>query len=180
MELDGTIRWQEAGCDVLTSLLKPAPDGSALISTSACMEGEGLMDVVTLPSSGTWTVFVDPKLDAVGDLTLHLYDVPADVSGTLTVGGAAVPITISAPGQKATFTLSGTAGQQATVRITGNTIGYTTVTLKKPDGSTATSASSASTNFNLATQTLVDGTYTVIVGPSGANTGSLNLAVTTP
>ena len=71
------------------------------------------MNVVTLPSRGPWTVFVNPKLDAIGGLTLQLYDVPADQSGTLTVGGAAVPMTISSPGQMATFTFSGTAGQPA-------------------------------------------------------------------
>jgi hypothetical protein len=66
------------------------------------------------------------------------------------------------------------------VRITGNAIGSTTVTLKKPDGSTAASTTQPWTSFNLPTQTLVEGTYTVIVDPAGANTGSLNLEVTTP
>lgn len=91
-----------------------------------------------------------------------------------------MPVTIPEPGRKATLTFSGTAGQQATVRVTGNAMGYTTVTLKKPDGSTATSTATSSSNFNLTTQTLVAGTYTVIVDPSGTNSGSLNLAVTTP
>lgn len=94
--------------------------------------------------------------------------------------GRAVPVTITTAGQRALITISGTAGQQATVRITNTKTGYTTVTLKKPDGSTATSYSTSGGNFNLATQTLVDGQYTIIVDPSGTGTGTLNVAVTSP
>jgi YD repeat-containing protein len=167
------------GCDTWVSILKP-PDDSEIAASKTCMESGGFMEPITLSATGTHTVFANPQLAVTGNVTLQLYDVTNDVTGSLTVGGAAVPVTINSPGQKASFTFSGTAAQQATVRITGNAMGSTTVTLKKPDGSTATSTKSAAASFNLATQTLVDGTYEVIVDPTGANTGSLNLAVTTP
>jgi hypothetical protein len=83
------------------------------------------------------------------------------------------------PGQIAELTFSGTPGQPATVRVTGNTMGTTSLKLRRPDGTTATSISSAAT-FNLPTQTLTAGNYTVTVDPRNANSGSFTLAVTTP
>ena len=72
-------------------------------------------------------------------------------------------------------------GARVTVRLTGNTMGSVTVTLRKPDGSTQTSSSSSAANFNLSAQTLsVTGTYTIFVNPSGTNTGTINVATTSP
>jgi len=85
------------------------------------------------------------------------------------------------PGQNASYTFSGTTGQQATVRVTGSTISCVTVTLLKPDGTSMTSTFSCSSTINLATQTLpVTGTYTVTVNPNSSSIGSLNLSVTNP
>jgi hypothetical protein len=79
------------------------------------------------------------------------------------------------------FTFSGTAGQQITVRVTGNTIATVAVKLLKPDGTQLTSSTNGASSFNLATQTLpVSGTYTVVVDPTAANTGSLTLTATSP
>jgi hypothetical protein len=99
----------------------------------------------------------------------------------VTVGGSAASITIGTPGQNAAVTFSGTASQQVTVQITGNTIGSVTVTLRKPDGSQLTSATSSASSFNLTTQTLPStGTYTIVIDPAGTSTGSVNVAVSSP
>jgi len=45
-------------------------------------------------------------------MTLTLYDVAADVTGSITPGGSAVTVTISVPGQNAGVTFSGTAGRR--------------------------------------------------------------------
>ncbi len=112
--------------------------------------------------------------------TLTLYGV-VDVTGTLTINGPSVSVTITTPGQNARLTFSGTASQQVTVRLTSNTIGTVTVKLFKPDTTALTSTTSNAANFNLATQTLpTTGTYTVVVDPSGTNTGSLTVSVTSP
>ena len=77
--------------------------------------------------------------------------------------------------------MSGTSGQQATVRVTGSTFSCVTVTLLKPDGTSLTSTFTCGSNFNLATQTLaVTGTYTITVDPNSSSTGSLSLSVTNP
>jgi hypothetical protein len=138
------------------------------------------IEPVALPGTETYTIKVDGDQYYTGNITLTLYDVPADLSGTVTIGGAAVPVTLGA-GQNATYTFSGTSGQLLTVHVTGNTITNVNVRLKKPDGTTLTNATSSAASFNLSQQTLPSsGTYSVFIDPSAANAGSLNAAVTSP
>lgn len=157
------------------------PDGTDLTSISGSLGITPFLDTRTLPATGTYTILVDPVNTVTGSITLDLYDV-VDVTGTTMVGGSAVTVAIATPGQNGQLTFSGTAGQQVTVRMTGNTIGgQTTVKLLRPDGTTLTTMISQASSFNLATQTLATtGTYTIIVDPSGANTGSINVSVTSP
>jgi hypothetical protein len=101
--------------------------------------------------------------------------------GVLTINDPAVTVTISRVGQRARATFSGTSGQQATARVTGNTMGSVTVQMLKPDGTQQTSVTSSASSFNTTTQTLgTTGTYTILVDPASTNTGSLNLRVTSP
>jgi hypothetical protein len=154
------------------------PDGSSLGSTGAC--SGNFLGPLTLPVTGTYTLELNPYTANTGQATLTLYEV-VDVSGTLTVGGPAVAVTLPTPGQMAQLTFSGSANQQVTVQVTSNTMGSVTVKLLKPDGTTLTSKTSSAASFNLTTQTLpTTGTYTVLVDPSSANTGSLNVNVTSP
>jgi hypothetical protein len=156
------------------------PSGTTLSGSSTCIEGGGFMDVKTLPATGTYTIPIDPVTTATGSSTLTLYLMPADAGGSLTIGASPLPISITTPGQVVALTLTGTSGQQVTVRMTGNTIGHTTVKLLRPDGSQQASVASASATFNMAAQTLASGTYTVVVDPTAANTGTINVQVTSP
>ena len=123
---------------------------------------------------------VDPSGAGTGQASVNIYDV-VDVTGSITLGGPAVNVNLTVVGQNASYTMSGTAGQQATVRVTSNTMSCVRVTLLKPDGTSMTNTFSCGGSFNLATQTLpVTGTYTITVDPSGTNTGSLSLSVTNP
>jgi YD repeat-containing protein len=155
------------------------PDGSQV---AAVTSGPAtFMEPQTLDTTGTHAVRVNPSGANSGTLTLNLYDVPADTTGTVTIGGSAVAVPLAVPGQVGTRTFSGTASQVVTVRVTGNTFGITTVRLLKPDGTQLTSATSLSGSFNLPQQTLpTTGTYTIVVDPSAANVGTLNVAVTNP
>jgi hypothetical protein len=164
-------------CDVDVTIRKP--DGSTLATT--CMEGSGYIDATTLPTTGTYSILINPASIATGSLTLTLYDVPADVSDTVSINGQAVGVPIAVPGQNGSLTFSGTQSQQLTVHVTNNSIGSVTVTLRKPDGSSLTQSSSSSSSFNLSTQTLpVSGTYTVSIDPSQWRTGSMDINVTSP
>ena len=105
---------------------------------------------------------------------------PADHAGTLTIGDPAIPVSFD-PGQNGSFTFSGTASQQVTVRLTNNGVGLLNIKLLRPDGTQMVSSNTSAGTFNLATQTLpTTGTYTVVINPSGNNDGSLNLRVTNP
>jgi hypothetical protein len=157
------------------------PDGTTLTSTSS-----GAVSSFIEPwtfASGQ-TIKIDPNSVFTGSVTITAYDVPNDLTGSLTVGGSAVPLTLVA-GQNGALTLSGTASQHVTVHVTGNTInGLSGVTIKllSTEGTTVlASSSSTGTNFNLSTVTLPStGTYTVRIDPAGNNAGSLNVSVSSP
>ena len=156
------------------------PDGSTLTGTGTlnlgCCNNNFHM---TLPATGTYMIMIDPDAASTGSVTLTL---SSEVNGgTLTINGSSIPITISRVGQRARLTFTGTASQQATVRLTSNSMGSVAVALLKPDGSQLTSSTSSAGSFNLSTQTLpTTGTYTILVDPAFTNTGSINVAVTSP
>ena len=63
------------------------------------------IDRIALPTTGTYTVYVDPQGSATGSLNLQLNTVPADASaGSVTINGAAVGFTNTTPGQNVTGT----------------------------------------------------------------------------
>jgi RHS repeat-associated protein len=162
------------------------PDGTTLGATDLCA-ASAFLDTVTLPTAGSYTVLVDPADRKTGSGTLTLYTV-VDVTGTITVDGAAVPITISTVGQNARLSFAGTANQRVNLTLTASTIGGLSncssangaLAILKPDATTLASTSLCKPTTPLAPQTLpVDGTYTILVNPSTTNTGSANVAVAT-
>lgn len=166
-------------CDVNVTIAKP--DASQL--ATACMEGSGFIDATTLPTTGTYTVKVDPSSTATGSLTLTLYNVPADGSGTITPGGSAVAVTSSAPGQNSALSFSGTAGQRISLRGTNGLSGQVAgcdvnVTILKPDSSVLAPATCMEGSGFIDVKTLpVTGTYTITIDPQAAATGSLTLTL---
>jgi hypothetical protein len=167
-----------AGVAANVSLLNP--NGSTLASTVSGAVAT-FIEPATLGSTDTHKVRVDPTGANTGSLTLKLYDVPADLSGTLTINDPATSLSLDTPGQNAVYTFSGTASQQVTVRITDNKIGSVTVKLKKSDGTVLTSSTSILSGFNLATQTLpTTDTYTVLIDPTNAGSGPIKVRVTNP
>ena len=166
-------------CTTRVSILRP--DGSTLSSLTAFASIDGFLEPVTLPSTGTYTVLLDPDAASTGSVTLSLYDVPPDVTDPITAGSP-LRVTIGTPGQNARIAFAGTAGQEVSLRLTDVTIGSivsgTTVSLLRPDGTTLASAVVGTNGGFLDGRTLaVTGTYTVLVDPAGANTGGLTLAL---
>lgn len=134
----------------------------------------------SLPSTGTYYVEVDPARTGTGMADVTLFEFQ-DQTAAATINGSAVPLSFTNQGQNGYVTFSGTSGQQVTIRMTGNTIGWTSVTLRKPDGSYVTGTGGSSASFNTSTVTLGStGTYKIIVDPSSTLTGSINVAVTSP
>jgi hypothetical protein len=140
----------------------------------------GFVDTKTLPTTGLYTITVDPQGSDVGSVTLQLYDVPPDVTGTLAVAGPPVNVSLGTPGQNAVLSFQGTAGQRVTVRASGVTIGPSTccsfaLSVKRPDGVTIAIAV-LGTNGGAVSPTLpTTGTYSVLVDPQAAFAGAATL-----
>ncbi|MGH2693920.1 MAG: RHS repeat-associated core domain-containing protein [Actinomycetota bacterium] len=161
------------------------PDGSTLVSEPVIPASPPFFDAETLPATGTYRILVDPKDGNTGSLTLTLYDVPADTTGTITPGGAAQTVTLSTPGQNGTLTFAGALDQRVSLKLSNDTIGSgasctATVKILKPDSSTLASSTCVQPS-NLPffdTRTLAaNGTYTILVDPKDAYTGSLTLTL---
>src|SRR5258706_1767783 len=168
----------------LTKLSITGPSGTTLVAPLFITSAGGFIDTKTLPLSGTYTIMVDPQTTYTGSLTLTLYDVPANVSSTITPGGSPASVTLGTPGQNATLTFTGTAGQRASLRLTNDTIGNsifagTQVSVLKPDGTALIPATGVNTNGTFFdTRTLpVSGTYSILVDPVAANTGGMTLTL---
>lgn len=158
------------------------PDGTQLAWTSIGTAGNSLDLPTALPTTGTYTLTVNPSGAYTGNLTIRL---SSEVTGTVIINAAATPITIGRAGQNARYTFAGTASQPVTVRITGNTLGSTTVSLYTPSGGSQTSPiTSAAASFTVPqtppTTLATTGTYTITLNPQTLATGSLNLQVTSP
>src|SRR5438270_3501833 len=76
---------------------------------------------LNLPVGGTYTISVDPQGNT-GSMTLALYDVAADLSGSITPGGPPVAVQTTSPGQNAAYTFTATAGQRVSLRAATGTI----------------------------------------------------------
>jgi len=156
------------------SLLKP--DGSTLVSTPIASPAAYLVDV-TLPVAGTYTILVDPDGSQTGSTTVNLYTV-TDVTGTITPGGAAVPVSITIPGQNAKLTFSGSPGQRVSVTLTNSTLADATVKLVNPDSSVLASTTIGTSGGSIPTKELLqNGTYAVVVDPSAEKTGNVTVTL---
>jgi YD repeat-containing protein len=96
------------------------PSGTGLASRATGISTV-LVEPGQLPTAGTYTVRVDPVLTATGTVTITLYEVPADVTGTFTLSSAGNQKTavITTPGQNARFTFAGTTGQRIALSLSG-------------------------------------------------------------
>jgi YD repeat-containing protein len=138
--------------------------------------GDGLVEPITVPHPGTYTVLVDPNATYTGDVNLTLHAVPPDWTGPIAIDGDIVTVPVGTPGQNARLTFAGTANQRITLLITNASIAQASVIILNPDGSTLASTSVSSGNgFIDATLLPATGTYTIVVNPSVGYTGSMPL-----
>ncbi|MCI0724229.1 MAG: hypothetical protein L0338_35495, partial [Acidobacteria bacterium] len=156
------------------------PDGSWL-NWGWMNNWTGFLDVRTLPTTGTYTVSVDPESFNVGGLTLTLYDVPPDPTGTIIPGGLPVTITTTTPGQNASLAFSGTAGQRISLKTGSGTIsntGWSHIVIQNPDGSWLNWGwvNNGTAFFDVRTLPTT-GTYTIWVDPESFNVGGLTLTL---
>lgn len=151
-------------------------DGTILASTGVGTAGGGLEDQNPLPTTGTYTVLINPVGSYTGKMTLTL---STEVSDSIKMNTAPRPITLSRAGQNGRYTFTGTANQQATIKVTNNRLGSVTVNLYSPNGILQAGMTSSASSFTLNPVTLASAeTYTVTINPSMTETGSIQLQVT--
>jgi len=150
-------------CGVILTLVGPAP-ATNTIGTSNC----GFIDALNLPSAGAYTISVNAQ-NQTGSLTLTLYQVPADVTGTTSPNGSPFTATITTPGQNESLTFSGNAQQVVSVVANWplNSL-YTLSIYNNADGSLVGSANGGPLRSTLPTT----GTYKIVFDPQGPFTGT--------
>jgi hypothetical protein len=181
LKLSGVTMGTSTCCSSKVGIVKP--DGTSLVMGTLFGTNGGFVDTKVLPVSGTYKVVLDPQGMDVGSATATLYDVPPDVTGSLTIGGPGVNVSLGTPGQNAVLTFSAAAGQRVTVRASNVTLGTSSccsfvLSIKRPDGVTV-ATTLLGTNGGAVSATLsVAGTYSAIVDPQSANIGGATVAAT--
>jgi len=181
LKLSGVTMGTSTCCSARVGILKP--DGSSLVMGTLFGTNGGFVDTKVLPVSGTYKVVLDPQALDVGSATTTLYDVPPDVTGSLTVGGPGVNVSLGTPGQNALLTFSGAAGQRVSVQASSVTVGTSTccsfvLSVKRSDGVTV-ATTLLGTNGGAVSATLsVAGTFSVFVDPQSANIGGATVTAT--
>ncbi len=135
----------------------------------------GLVHQVEFPTTGTYTLIVQPDGISTGSLTLTVYEAP-NVTGTITptTEGESKTVTISVPGQYARITFPGTEGQTITLKARESTIAKTSMSVLNPEGSKISEAYFGS-EVSVEDTLSATGTYTILLEPEGVDTGSLKL-----
>jgi subtilase family protein/fervidolysin-like protein len=153
------------------------PGGIQVVSRTLFSSFETFVDARALPTTGTYTLTVDPYNDATGFAMVALYNVPADASASLTIGGPAQSISIVTAGQNGRVTFVGQAGRAVTISLTNITIPISFVSILKPDGTPlVTNQLVGAFPKTIPATPTVDGAYTIVIDPQGTATGSMTLA----
>ena len=149
------------------SLTLVGPDGATLSPTAS---SASVVNIVSAPLTGTYSL-VDQHTSG----TSAAITVSTPVTGTLTVGTPkAMPLAL--PGQAATLTFAGTAGQLLTLTAaTSGSVSSPNYMVLNPDGSTLVAATATPAIPPLP----VSGTYTVIVAQQTAGVGTITLTLAT-
>jgi hypothetical protein len=172
-----SLQLSAATVSAIVSIRKP--DGTTLVSNRYLSSSSLFIDVTTLPVAGTYSIVVDPQRAATGSVTLTLYDVPPDVSGSITPGAASVTVTTTVPGQNAQLTFNGTVGERVSLKIASVSFTTAMASIVGPDGKLVGASTSFGTGgaFVDARTLPSSGTYALVVTPSGATVGTASLTL---
>jgi YD repeat-containing protein len=135
----------------------------------------GFVDTVALRATGTYSIVVAPYNAAPASITLKLHDVPADVATPLQYNSPTdVPITV--PGQNGSLPFVLAAGHRVSVVQSGGFNCFSgTTSIVDPTG--AQVATTCGGYFLDVTPPLAAGTYTLLVDPKDAATGTTSVTL---
>jgi RHS repeat-associated protein len=158
------------------------PSGVQVASSSfSKSEGGFLEETAPLPSTGTYTVMLMPSGTAAGSVKVTSYDFPAvlaSLTPAATAEGTTQHVATSFAGQAAHYAVTIAAGEKVALKTNNSnfTAGYALKWLK-PNGETLYSTNfGAKENWFWDSKTFATaGTYTLVLDPTGAATGSVDL-----
>ncbi len=150
------------------------PDGSTLENTlSNIGTAGGALQLPKLPRTGTYTI--ELQVGTVGgSATLTL---AAPQTGTLTVGGAPLNLSISPAGRRALISFAGSAGQAVDLTASGVTVSSSRISVLDSSGVELIAATIGTAGGQLNPILPSAGTYTVFVDPVGSVGGAMTLAL---
>jgi YD repeat-containing protein len=150
------------------------PDGVPLAGPQGFSQSNVLLGPLTLAFSGTYSILLNAGT-STGSVSLTLNQF-GNVQSSITPGGAAVPITISTPGQAADLTFNGTAGAKVSLQLTNATFSaYYVRILTHDNGTVAYQSFGSGSSFIDAVTLPLSGANTIVVTPYIGQTGSVTL-----
>lgn len=161
--------------NVTVSIKSPT---SAIVLAATPVGTTGLFfGPLTLTETGTYTITANPPKTTTGSTDYQLWIVPADQTGTLTIGGGNQVLTFAAAGQNASYTFTGTAAQKLTLSVAASLSGGgATVKVRKPDNTVLSTLAVTNAGTLMEPTTLATtGTYTVTVDPTSQAVGTVTL-----
>jgi hypothetical protein len=136
------------------------------------------LDTKPLGPAGGYEIVLDPQGASAGSITVTLWAVAPDVTGTLNAGSNSVTLSL---GQNARLTFNGTVGQTATISFSSGTITDAWARLLPISGTSPLTSefwsSSLSSNPSVTTTLPATGTYTFLLDPVGDKTGSMTFTL---
>ena len=153
------------------------PDGTRIGAETFVNNLERFRDAVALPGAGRYRLVFDPYEEQIGTVTLTAFDA-TELTRSSSIGGAAVPLTIAAPGQNARIAFSGSAGQLITVDFSGTTLPSVCSGIIAPGGALSDyGCNSGSSSFSRDFTVPAAGTSAIFVDPWGMDKGSVTVAI---
>lgn len=154
------------------------PDGSKLASTTIGPSGGSLNPITALPTTGMYTIMVDPVSNYTGSMTLAL---SSPVTGTIAIDGPPMPVSLNKAGKTARYTFTGNAGQWVSLGFTSVGLTSSTVTLVDQDGTplASTAVGTAGGTLDAPSPLPTTGPYTILITPGGTYTGNITLTLST-
>lgn len=151
------------------------PEGTKLAESERVISGEEVMvGPLTLPRTGTYTILISPYSEETGSIKLTTYSV-VNVTGSLSLStsGASESVSLTTPGQEAIYSVSGTAGEEVSVKTTETTFsGQYELEWYNPEGKLVTHETLSGNGFIDSVSFPTTGTYKLVINPKGTVTGS--------
>lgn len=178
---------QSQSTEILSNLTVIKPDNTNL--TTSTVGFDRFLEPMVLPMNGVYTVLLDPQFNKTRATTLYAYEMPPDVTGSVSVGGPSFTVQIVVPGQNADLSLSTSSTQTVTIYANENTIrdvlntnnfSFVDITLLNSSGGVVASTTTQVAFWSFTVNNLAAGNYTIKVDPRGALTGSVKISVSSP